>query len=270
MEKINLKDFTFLIPLRIDTVNRMENTLVTIDYILANFDTQVSVLEASGRNTGLLSRLLPQEVNYIFIEDMDTIFHRTRYINQLVKSVTAEFIIVWDTDIIVPVEQIIKSVDFLRKKEADFVTPYKDKFLDTSEVLRNLYIQNRDLGILQMHQGKMKTLYNPNPVGGAFLARWKSYVDSGMENEKFYGWGREDGDRVNRWNILGYKHQHVEGVLYHLSHERGVNSTFHSPNQDSRKMVEIHRSFVMSKDELQREIREWQCNISRFDAGQIH
>ncbi len=256
MEKINLQDFTFLIPLRIDSINRLENTLVSIDYIQANFDTQVSVLEASGRNTGLLNRLLPQEVNYVFVEDMDTIFHRTKYINQLVKSVDSEYIIVWDTDIIIPVDQLNKSVKLLKKREVDFVTPFKDKFLDTSEVLRDLYIQTRDLGILEMHQGKMKALYNPNPVGGAFLAHRQTYIDAGMENERFYGWGREDGDRVNRWKILGHKHQHIEGALYHLTHERGVNSTFHSPNQDSRKMTELNRSLAMSKEELWKEIKK--------------
>jgi predicted glycosyltransferase involved in capsule biosynthesis len=257
MEKINLTDFTFLIPLRIDTVNRLENTLVTIEYILSNFDTQISVLEASGRNTGLLNRMLTKEVNYVFIEDMDTIFHRTRYINQLIKSIDTEYIIVWDTDIIIPIEQIVKSVDLLRKREADFVTPFKDKFLDTSEILRELYIQTRDICILKIHQGKMKALYNPNPVGGAFLAHRHTYIAAGMENEKFYGWGREDGDRVNRWKILGHRHDHIEGALYHLTHERGVNSTFHSPNQDSRKMTELNRSLAMSKEELEIQIKNW-------------
>ena len=257
MEKINLQDFIFLIPLRIDTVNRLENTLVTIEYILSNFDTQVSVLEASTRNTGLLRRLLPQKVNYVFIEDLDNIFHRTKYINQLVKSVGTEFIIVWDTDIIIPIEQLVKSVDLLRKREVDFITPFKDKFLDTSEMLRDLYIQSRDIDLMEMHQGKMKALYNPNPVGGVFLAHRQIYVEAGMENEKFYGWGREDGDRMNRWKILGYRHKHIDGALYHLTHERGVNSTFHSPNQDSRKMAEIHRSIAMSKDELQKEVKSW-------------
>lgn len=255
MKKINIMDFTFIIPLRIDSVNRLENTLVSIDFIQANFDTQIGVLEASGRNTGLLNKLLPEGINYVFIEDMDSILHRTKYINQLVKSATTEFIIVWDTDVIIPIDQLIQSVDLLRKRELDFVTPFKNKFLDTSEVLRDLYIQTRDISVLKMHQLKMKALYNPNPVGGAFLAHRQTYIDAGMENERLYGWGREDGERVNRWKILGYRHNHVEGVLYHLSHERGINSKFHSPNQDMRKITELNRQYVMSKEELWKEIR---------------
>lgn len=254
---ISLRDFTFLIPLRIDSVNRLENTLVSLEYIRSNFDTQVSVLEASERNTELLKRLLPQGINYVFVEDMDNIFHRTRYINQLTRSVDTEYIVVWDTDIIIPIEQLSQAVELLRKRQVDFVTPFKDKFLDTTEVLRALYIQTRDLSVLKMHQGKMKPLYNPNPVGGAFMAHRQTYIDSGMENEKFYGWGREDGDRVNRWKILGHKHQHIVGNLYHLSHERGQNSNFHSPNQNRRKMIELNRPLSMSKEELQEEVNDW-------------
>ncbi|MBN3584800.1 hypothetical protein JYB64_20580 [Algoriphagus aestuarii] len=257
MKNIDLKDFTFLIPLRIDSINRLENTLVTVEYLMDNYDTQIDVLEASSRNTNLLRRLLPKDVNYVFIEDLDDVFHRTKYINQLVKSSKSQYIVVWDTDIIVPVEQLNKAVELLRNNEADFVTPFKNKFLDTSEILRDLYLQNRELEVLKLHQNKMKSLYLPNPVGGAFFANRKTYIDAGMENEKFYGWGREDGDRVNRWKILGYRHQHIDGLLFHLTHERGRNSTFHSPNQDQIKMAEVYKSLSKSKQELQNEINKW-------------
>lgn len=255
MEKINIRDFTFLIPIRIDSVTRLENTLVSIDYILSHYNTNINIIEATARNTGILEKLVPPGVEYIFQEDLDNIFHRTRYINQLARSAKTEFISVWDSDIIIPVDQIIKSVNLLRNEEADFISPYKDRFLDTSDLLRDLYIQTRDIKLLEKHQGKMRSLYNPNPVGGAFFAKKDKYIESGMENERLYGWGREDGERVNRWKILGYRHQHLEGVLYHLSHERGINSKFHSTNQDSRKMEELSRHLAMSKEELWKEIK---------------
>lgn len=257
MENSDLTDVTFIIPVRIDTVNRLENTLVIVDFLLENFNTRLSILEASHRDTRLLRKLLPEEVDHRFMEDSDAIFHRTKYINILARICETPFISLWDTDVIVPTEQIEETIKLLRDEEAEFVTPFQDKFLDTSDILRDLYIQTRDLGILEKHQGKMKGLYNPNPVGGVFFANRQSYVDAGMENEKFYGWGREDGDRVNRWKILGYRHQHVKGPLFHLSHERGVNSSFHSSNQNDKKMTELQRSLVMSKKELKREIKSW-------------
>lgn len=257
MEKMELKDVTFIIPLRIDTIKRLENTLVVVDYLLKNFKTEIKILEASGRDTGILKKLLPDEVAHSFWEDFDVIFHRTRYINKLTGLCKTPFISVWDTDIIIPIGQIKETMKLLRNGEADFVTPFQDKFLDTSYILRDLYIQTRDVGMLEKHQGKMKTLYTPNPVGGVFFAHSQSYRDAGMENERFYGWGREDGDRANRWRILNYKHKHVDGPLFHLTHERGVNSGFHSPNQNDAKFSELNRTAAMSESELKKEIKSW-------------
>ena len=42
-------------------------------------------------------------------------------------------------------------------------------------------------------------------VGGAFLVNRVSYMEAGMENERFYGWGPEDVERVVRWDTLGYQ-----------------------------------------------------------------
>lgn len=257
MKKLDLKDVTFIIPLRIDNVDRLENTLVIVDFLLENFETRIKILEASGRDTGLLRKLLPKEVAIYFREDFDVIFHRTKYINQLTDLCKTTFIGLWDADVIVPVTQIQETMDLLRSRQMDFVTPFQYKALDTSYILRDLYIQTRDMGILENHQGKMKKLYAPNPIGGAFIAYRQAYVDAGMENERFYGWGRQDGDRVNRWKILGYKHKHVEGPLFHLTHERGINSTFHGPNQNDLKLAELQRAAAMSGTELKEEIKTW-------------
>ena len=254
MNGLNLKDVTFLIPLRIDSVKRLENTLVVVDYLLNHFDTQVKILEATGRDTGILKALLPEKVNHYFVEDYDEIFHRTKYINKLVESCETCFVSVWDADVIIPISQIEETMRLLRSEEAQFVTPFQDNFLDTSYILRDLYIHTRDINVLINHRGKMISLYNPNPVGGVFFANRKSYIKSGMENERFYGWGREDGDRVNRWKILGYNHTHVKGLLFHLTHERGINSAFHSPNQIDIKSAELIRTLAMSREEMEDEL----------------
>lgn len=103
----------------------------------------------------------------------------------------------------------------------------------------------------------MIELYAPNPVGGGFFAQKESYIEAGMENEKFYGWGREDGERINRWKKLGYRYERINGPLFHLTHERGVNSRFHSPNQDNIKSSEIFRFYGMSRQEMIHEIKSW-------------
>jgi hypothetical protein len=254
--KIDLTDTTFLIPVRIDSISRLENLLMVVDYILNHFDTNIHVLEASGYNNSLLSSLLPNAVNFTWEEDYDVIFYRTHYINILTKNCSTENIAVWDTDVIVPVKQIIQSLDLIRCGKADFINPYH-KFLDSSFILRELFFKTKDITVFFNNEPKMISMYTPNPIGGAFFAKRKSYLDSGLENENFYGWGIEDGERVRRWMILGYMYGRVQGSLYHLTHSRGQNSNFHSDEQYEIKTKELHRISGMSKKELEKEVKLW-------------
>jgi predicted glycosyltransferase involved in capsule biosynthesis len=256
--KINLDDVTFLIPLRIDTVVRLENLVMVVDFMMDHFNTHIHIVEAADYNNRFLNRLLPKEISVRFIEDHDPVFHRTKYINMLVSNCQTPLLAVWDTDVIVPPEQIVQSVECLRQQEAHFVYPYEEKFLETSDVLRELYLKTRNLNLFMNNIGKMRELYLPNPVGGGFFANRTAYIESGMENEHFYGWGREDGDRLNRWEILGYQIKRIPGPLFHLTHERGFNSSFHSSEQNHIKMSEIHRIASMSEKELKEEINNWQ------------
>ena len=149
--------------------------------------------------------------------------------------VGTQFISIWDRDVIIPIEQIVQSVDLLRKGKADLLHPYEKKFLDTSIILRKLFIQEEKLEVLENNISKMKELYLPEPVGGVFLANRKSYIKAGFENEEFYGWGLEDGERFYRWGKLGYKIQRIPGPLFHLTHGRGINSTFHNATNNFLK-----------------------------------
>lgn len=258
----NLDDVTFLIPVRFDSVVRLENLMMAVDFLFSHFNTRIHILEAADYNNRIAERLLPEEVSVRFIKDHDPVFHRTKYINQLVKTCQTPFVAVWDTDVIIPPEQIIQSVHCLRSKEVPFVYPYEKKFLEMSELLREIFLETRNLELLMQNQGKMKELYLPVPVGGAFFADRETYLKSGLENENFYGWGREDGDRINRWKILGYEHKRIPGPLFHLTHDRGLNSTFHADGQREVKHSEILRIVGMSGEELKEEVRSWEWNES--------
>jgi len=126
-EKYDLSDLTFIIPLRIDSIDRLENILFATNYILEYFQTNIIVWEADERNTMLLQKLINPNIKHIFHEDHDPIFYRTKYINTIVKTVDTPYIAIWDADVIVQKEQIISSVKLLRRKKADFVYPYKDE-----------------------------------------------------------------------------------------------------------------------------------------------
>ncbi|MDR8393836.1 galactosyltransferase-related protein [Aliifodinibius sp. S!AR15-10] len=256
-DKTNLQDVTFLIPVRIESMDRLENVLMVTEYLDANFDTNIHLLEADSCDNSILKAVVPDSVTVTFVEDHDPIFHRTKYINELVRKSSTPYLAIWDTDVIAPPGQVVKSVQQLRKEEADFVYPYTDNFFDTSKIVRELFLNTRDMNVLLENTGKMEKLYLPKPVGGAFLVNKKSYIESGIENEHFYGWGREDGERLNRWKILGYEHNRISGPLFHLTHDRGINSKFHTDGQIKIKHNEVLRILSMSKKELREEVKSW-------------
>ena len=234
--KDDLKDTTFLLLVRLDTIERLENTLVTINYLITNFNTNIKVLEVAPYCSGLLKKMLHRKVEYGFKEDCDPILFRTRYLNDMIRSVTTPYVSVWDVDVIAPASQIIESVELLRSDKADFVYPYESKLLDTSPILRNLYIKTKRLSLFCKNIYKMREMHPPKSVGGAFICKLDCFIKVGLENEKFYGWGVEDGERYNRWKKNGYIIKRANGVMFHLSHPRGVNSVMHNQDQKHIKL----------------------------------
>ena len=57
--KNNLKDTTFIVPLRIESSDRMRNVITTLCYLLENFDTNIIVKEGDEQST-FLEDVLPQ------------------------------------------------------------------------------------------------------------------------------------------------------------------------------------------------------------------
>lgn len=257
MTKFDLLDLTFIIPLRIDYIDRLENLLFSTNLLIENFNTNIIVWESDERNRLILPKLLSSKIKHVFNEDYDPIFYRTKFINTIVKTIQTPYIAIWDADVLVPKEQIIESINALRSCEADFVYPYKDKLLNVPTVVKNIFAKKTDLSILQGLSAGFHVMYGPKPVGGGFFANLAKYIEVGMENENYYGWGIEDGERVTRWMRLNYNIKHVEGALYHLYHSRGVNSTFHTVDQDYIKKKELHRIRTMPQKLLKNEIKEW-------------
>ena len=255
--KTDLTDVTFLTLIRLDSIDRLENILLITEFINKYFKTNILLLEVNAYNNKILSRLLPKNVKIDFIRNYDPIFHRTHYLNKIVEKTDTAVISLWDSDVLVDKMQIECSVDLIRKNTADIVLPYNGKFLDTSKMVRELYMETRDIDVLKQNENKMRPLYLPDPVGGALFANKKVYVESGMENEHLYGWGNHDGERINRWEILNYRVKRVEGPLYHLSHTRSINSRYHSNKQGETKRAELERLALMSKNEMVEEISKW-------------
>ena len=198
MERIDLLDVTFLIPVRIDSPERKENLFLVLEFIKNNFGTTIMVLEVDKKEQ-ISSHLIDRK---FFIEDHDPIFHRTKYLNQLTEASTTPIIAIWDIDVLLGSKQLIESVNMLRNNETDMVFPYDGRFYKIYPVLVNLYKSTRNIKVFKENIGKLYLMYGNCSVGGTFIVDKSTYCKAGMENEYFHGWGPEDTERVKRWEIL--------------------------------------------------------------------
>ena len=248
--KTDLKDFTFLFLLKPDSIIRIENLLAVTSYFLRNFNTNLSVLEVSNYNNGIIHKVINPKINYSFIEDKDPIFHRTKYRNIMARAVETHFLAIWDVDVIVDMQLVIDTMKKLRSGEADVAYPYNGEFYDTSEIIRSLFIRKKQIQILHKNKDRMSLIYGNEHAGGAFIVNTKTYKQTWMENEKFYGWGWEDYERYDRWLNLGLKIYRAPGCMYHLSHPRDMNGTFTSQRQKEISRSEHIKTWKSSYDEL--------------------
>lgn len=228
MSKINLMDVDFIIPVRIDTVDRIENLRATVEYLANRFHTNIYVLEASKYNNHIVENVLPKDVSYSFHEDWDPIFHRTKYLNVLAKKGIAKYVAIWDADIIISEQQIFDAVERLRNNTADVAFPYDGHFYDTTGIIRTVFLESHDFSVLSENIDKMPLPYGSDMGGGAIIIRRDRYNEAGGEDEAFYGWGPEDWNRIEKWKTLDYRIDKVDGPLFHLSHPRDLNGRLHS------------------------------------------
>ncbi len=247
--KYDFSDVTFLIPVRVDSIYRLENLQLCVHFLQRYFNTGIKVLEADKYNNHIIEKLLP-DIDYLFVKDMDDIYHRTKYQNLLVENVQTPYISIWEADILAYPKRMVEAVEQLRAGNADVAYPYNGVALDTSFLLREYYAKTRDLSVLQNNTRLMNALYDKTDLpGGAIFYNRKAYIDGGKDDEQFYGWGNEDFERHIRWETLEYNIFRAESVIFHLSHTRGDNSQYISAYHHAHSIQILTEATNRSYDE---------------------
>jgi len=265
MNKIDLQDVTFNIPIKIDSEDRIKNLQNCIKWIRQNFNTNIILYE------GDITQKIKYEINDNDIKyyyHYSKLFHRTRYLNEMAKISQTPIIINHDIDVVFPVNQILESIEKIRSNELDGVFPYDKHFIDmkpeTTNILSNDFNFNKinpqneniigyDVNIAK----KMKGVASVASVGGCIIWNKKKFIEGGMENEKFISYGYEDNERVYRFETLGYNIGRVKGNLYHMHHSRGKDSSVnHGLYMNNR--LNYNKISQMNESELKQEIELWE------------
>lgn len=221
-KKIQLKDITFTIPVCFDHEDREQNLLLSIEHLKNWFDTNIMVGEQGGQY--FQNKIVSDGYTYWNTEYMPE-FHRTRMLNDMANAVTTLYIANWDADIFIPPLQILNAVYLLRRGKVDVIYPYDGRFARVERKWYKILKKDLDTGVFkdQVFMGTREE--DAKSVGGAIFFNKESFVYGGMENEYMISYGPEDVERFERFNRLGYSVGRIRGILYHLDHYVGPNSS---------------------------------------------
>lgn len=143
----------------------------------------------------------------------------------------------------------------MRNNNYDISFPFDGDFFDVDKIFREQFLKTNNIKLLKSYKRYLKLLYGKNFVGGGILVNKERYIDGGLENERFYGWGPEDLDRFKKWKHLGYNIHRSEGCMFHLWHPRDENGMFRSNLQRSLCNMYLNDTMYSSKNELTKQLR---------------
>jgi len=229
---VDLSNATFIIPLRIESADRMRNIITLLCFLLSNFDTNIIVKEVDSEPV-FEENVLPQikefignDINliHIFEKSDDPVFYRMHILNEMLAMSKTDVVINYDCDVLMPVETYVNAYESILNGACDVVYPYGNGNFQkqvhvTDEIVSDFLNNDFDLSILDK-----SSQVSTSDFGWVQFFNRSVYIEGGMENENFRGSSPEDKERFFRFTTLGYKVRRIDNWIYHLEHSRGANS----------------------------------------------
>lgn len=252
----NLRDVSFLIPIKIDSPDRLKNIYASTSFLHHNFNTNIIVMEVDKRQA-INPDDLPDGVTYLFKQTDNPRLYRTHFNNEMIKMCSSKFVALYDADVIIPIQQINQATKILRKGDYKIVSPYDGMFMNVDKLLREIFLKLQDDGFLMANKEKMG-LPTTRSFGGCIFLDRACFMEAGMENENLKYWGPDDIERVKRMHILGHKTIRLKGNLFHFDHERKVDSGYTSAKEYEELMQTYLDISSMEKNDLSNHIKAWE------------
>ena len=256
--KISLPVCTYLIPLRIESADRMRNIITTLCYLLRSLDAPI-IIKEFDKESIYESAVLPQlrmackeeelsKITHVFEKTDEFIFHRTRLINDMVMMADTPFVCNHDCDVILPPNTHFYANTFLKNGYLPPNSPEGTK----PEIVKCVYpygygdyqlrvfadddtVSNFINSNFNFHAFNGKVKQHDAKFGFVQFFDREEYIKLGMENEKFISYGYEDDERFHRFNTCSNVIR-INDYIYHLEHSRTQNSWFTNPHiEDNRK-----------------------------------
>jgi hypothetical protein len=185
----------------------------------------IIVAEQLSQNTNIQTVLQRHtNVRYIPVPIEGHTFNKSKIINQATSHTTADYIWIIDSDFYTDFGFVIASIT----NEQDFIRPFNRVVMLSADETDTL--QETDNVLINREQ------YETNSADGkySFIVKRSVFIESGMMNEDFHGWGFQDLDFVNN-RLVNCSKTYVDTFGFHM---------YHSPA--SRKYVNRNKRLYMN------------------------
>jgi hypothetical protein len=236
-------NLTFLIPIKLETSDRVKNVTTVLSYLISNYDAKILVREFDTRTRFedlVLQNLhekfdkeLLKKINFSYDIQDKKYFHKTKILNDLIELSDTEIVCNYDADVILPVSSVNRAYNMILSGESDAVYPYGvGVYQKAVTYTKDVYAKflKSEMGEEDIKKLDAYSKTTTSTIGWCQFIRKENYINSFMMNENFAAWGPEDCELYYRLNILGNKVDRVNDFVYHLEHQRSNDSWFSNPS----------------------------------------
>lgn len=246
----DFSDVTFIVPVKIESVDREFNFMRVIQHLCNTFQrTNIIIKEADidMKVLHLLKRIEAKgnNIDYMYERCDNDVFHRTRYLNEMLVRVKTPVVVNYDIDVLLKKEAYLAAREKILNDGCDLVYPYGHDMAQVQINFENKQDYQTDLLYNTQYHSVWGSL-----CGHCQFFRTASYVEGYMENEGFVSYSPEDRERMNRFIRLGYKVEWLNDFqVYHIEHSRGRNSSVSNPFYAQGEGL-YERLYQMDKEQI--------------------
>lgn len=251
-----MHDLSFVIPIRVDTPDRLENCETILRFLLKHFpEAEIQLIEEDTQTkTASLRQAFPTVAWHFKFNDKH--FSRGAALNTGFLRSSRRCVCAYDTDILLDPRAVRRAVRLIRSGRWSIVIPFNLIFVELSGGRRKSVIESLDIGGLSRIARLTDVPKHPEIAarvlsGAIMLCDRDIAVMEGGYNRKMISYGWEDIEFFKRFEKLGYFSYMLGGFnLIHLDHQRGPDSRINDMYEINR--MEFEKVVNMSKAELRK------------------
>lgn len=242
-------DFTAVMPVRLDSLDRLENLLEVTRYLHERLCVPQILVVENDHQPKLVAHLSDRPyIRYLFVQSDDRPWNKSRVINTALPWVTTRAMAIWDTDAVVSLGQLRMSVRGIVDEGRAAAIPFESMY----HVPRK-YIQQVREGRLDYNRAVEDQIFQIKRGGGqaCFVVNTALFRHARGANELFWGWGGEDDEMLIRMHKLFGGITQARGPLIHIAHQR-TSTSFPDERYGRLNEGERQRIYDWSPEEIRR------------------